>query len=187
MRSILLSTAAAGCLCLAAAPLAAAQDTTASPPPQSGVTSTAPAPATDAAGYLRQAGLGDLYEIQASQLELSRGHEPHAKDFANRMVADHTQSTQTLVTAASQAGLPAAPPPALDSRRQAMLDQLKSAPTPDFDRLYLQQQLMAHDEALRLHENYAKSGDNAALRPVAGQVAGVVRQHIVMLKDLGAR
>ena len=159
--------------------------TTASPPPQSGVSSTAPAPPNDAAGYLAQAGRGDLYEIQSSQLELSRGQDAKAKAFANQMVRDHTQSTQMLLTAASQAGVPAAAPSALDPRRQALLDQLRAAPTPDFDRLYLQQQLAAHREALALHQNYAKNGDNAALKPVATQISGVVQQHIAMLQGMG--
>lgn len=160
---------------------------TATPSPAAGVASTAPAPPNDAPSYLQQAGRGDLYEIQSSQLELSRGRDMRAKDFANRMIQDHTQSTQMLLTAARQAGLPAAPPAALDPRRQVLLDQLKTAPTPDFDRFYRDQQLVAHQEALALHQNYAKNGDTPALRPVAGQIAEVVQQHLSMLQGLGAR
>jgi putative membrane protein len=155
--------------------------------PNPATPATAPAPPNDTPGYLSQAGRGDLFEIEASQMELSRGHEPKAKAFADQMIHDHTQSTQMLLAAARQAGVPAAPPTTLDPRHQAMLDTLKAAPTPDFDRIYLQQQMQAHQEAAALHRNYAQNGDTAALRPVAGQIAQVVDHHIRMLADLGAR
>jgi len=140
---------------------------------------------TTAMGYVTEAGRSDMFEIQSSQLAASRSASAQVKDFAATMIRDHTNSTQLVKAAATQAGMtPAAP--SLDSRRQAMLDALSGAAGADFDRLYLHQQLMAHQEALALHQGYAQNGDQSALRTVAGQIAPVVNQHLTMLQGLGA-
>jgi putative membrane protein len=93
--------------------------------------------------------------------------------------------TQTLLSAAAAAGLPARPPASLDARRQALLDQLRALPADDVDRIYVRQQALAHEEALALHQTFATRGDAPALRPVAAKIAGVVRHHIKLLRSLG--
>jgi putative membrane protein len=144
----------------------------------------APPPPTEASAYIAEAGRGDLYEIKSSQVELERGQDERVQDFAQRMIGDHTQTTQTLLAAAAAAGLPASPPASLDARRQALLDQLRALPADDVDRIYLRQQALAHEEALALHQNFAARGDAPALRPVAAKIAGVVRHHMKLLRSL---
>lgn len=178
---LLVIAAAAGVLAVAAQAAAQSGGGPAGPSPAAGTPAT---PST--AGYLQQAGQSDLYEIQASQLELARGQDPRAKAFAQRMVQDHTQSTDMLLAAARRAHLPATPPASLDPQHQALIDQLRAASSPGFDTLYLHQQVAAHDQALQLHQNFAQNGGDAALQPVAAQIAGVVQQHRAMLSQLGA-
>jgi putative membrane protein len=188
MRMLVMAATAAGLFCAATQAIGQpSSGTMQGNVPEPSTTATAPAPPNDTAGYLREAGRSDLYEIQAGHLAASRAHSQQVKDFANRMIHDHTESTDKLLTAAQAAGTPAAKPTSLDPRRESMMAQLRSAPSPDFDRIYLHQQLMAHDEALHLHQNYEKNGQTPTLRPVAGQISQVVQQHITMLGQLGAR
>jgi putative membrane protein len=148
-------------------------------------TAPATAPMT-AAAYVAEAARGDMYEIQASQLAQAQASSPAVKSFAAQMVRDHTASTEKVKAAAAQANVSTSPPPALDDRRQSMLDQLKAAKGADFDRLYLQQQTMAHQDALTLHQGYAQNGDSAPLRAAAGSIAPVVQRHLTMLQDMKA-
>jgi putative membrane protein len=150
----------------------------------SGVNTAATSPA-HLADYAAEAARGDMYEIQSSKLAESRASSPKVKSFAQQMVRDHTASTNKLTQALSAATPSVEPPQALDARRQALLDQLTAAPAGGFDRLYLQQQMQAHREALALHQGYAKSGDNPKIRTVAAQIAPVVQQHITMLEGMG--
>lgn len=140
--------------------------------------------ATNAAAYLPEAGRSDQFEIQSSQLALSQGSSSAVKGFAQTMIRDHTESTKALMGAAQRAGMTPPPPPPLDARRQGMLDQLRAAQGSDFDRLYLQQQLMAHQEAYALHSGYAKAGDQPALRGAASTISRTVQQHLDMLKTM---
>jgi putative membrane protein len=106
------------------------------------------------------------------------------RNLANMFIADHTRSTQMLMSAAQSAGV-AAPPPALLPPQQAMLDQLRSAGSgPMFDQTFQQIQIQAHQQALMLHQNYAAQGDVPALRTVAGQIVPVVQGHLQSLQSM---
>jgi putative membrane protein len=137
-----------------------------------------------APGYLAQAGSSDQFEIQSSQLALQASQNAAVRNLANMFIADHTRSTQMLMSAAQSAGVPA-PPPTLLPPQQAMLDQLRSAGSgPTFDQAFQQIQIQAHQQALMLHQNYAAQGDVPALRTVAGQIVPVVQGHLQALQSM---
>jgi putative membrane protein len=49
----------------------------------------------------------------------------------------------------------------------------------------LRQQVQAHQMALALHGNYARSGDTASLRAVAATATPIVQQHLQRARELG--
>jgi len=140
---------------------------------------------TDARGYIAMAGAGDQFEIQSSQLALTRSRNDAVRRFAQMMTSDHNQTTQQLAAAATAAGL-TPPPPMLMPMQQDMLAQLQGLSGADFDRAYAGMQVQAHQMALALHQNYAVSGDTAQLRPVAKATAALVKQHLQMAQGLRA-
>ena len=149
------------------------------PPPPVDINNPLMAP-----GYMAQAGSADQFEIQSGQLALQASQNPAIRNFANMIVADHTRSTQMVVSAAQSAGL-TPPPPALLPAQQAMLDQLRSAGSgPSFDMAFQQAQISAHQQALQLHQNYAAQGDVPALRTAAGQIVPVVQMHLQQIQSL---
>jgi putative membrane protein len=135
--------------------------------------------------YVGMAAASDLYEIQSSQLARTRARAPAVRDFAQMMIADHTNTTQQLMMAARAAGMPPMTP-ALLPMQQQMLDQLRAAPAGNFDRVYLDQQVQAHQMALALHSNYAQNGDAPPLRQVAGAAAPIVQQHFDRVRQLAS-
>lgn len=142
-----------------------------------------PAAATTRAPvFAAEAARSDMYEIQSGQLAQSRGASEHVRHMGQMLVRDHTMTTQKLMAALTAAGTPMPPPP-LDARRQGMLAELQRAEGAAFDRLFLQQQAMAHKEALALHRGYASNGDVPALKAVASEASGVVAQHLDHVQD----
>ena len=152
--------------------------------------STTPPPPPDltngmlAPGYLAQAASSDQFEIQSGQLALQASQNPAVHNFANMIIRDHTQSTQMLTAAATASHVPL-PPPGMLPAQQAMLDQLRAAGTGyNFDSVFKQEQIMAHQSALTLHQGYAQGGDVPALRTVAGQIVPVVEGHLAQAQAL---
>jgi putative membrane protein len=167
-RSLLLAAAAAASLTLSAcAADEAMMEATGS--------SEATPNARDA--YVAMAGASDLFEIQSSQLARSRAQSPSVRDFAQMMIDHHTTTTAQLTAAARAAGM-APLVPTLLPMQATMMGKLQSASGADFDRLYMSQQVQAHELALALHSNYARNGDTAALRAVAQAATPIVQQHL---------
>ncbi len=137
-----------------------------------------------APGFLAHAGSANQYEIDAAQLAPQASTNPAVRNLANMIIADHTALGQQVAAAATSAGL-APPAPALLPPEQAMLDQLRAAGTGmNFDMLYQQQQISAHQQAIQLMQNYAASGDVPALQTVASGAIPVMQRHLQMAQAL---
>jgi putative membrane protein len=140
-------------------------------------------PGRGAMTYVAKAGAGDLYEIQSSQMASTRATRPQVREFAQMLVTDHQRSTQMVADAARSDGL-SPRPPMLEPAQRTMLRQLERARARDFDRLYLNQQIPAHQQALALHRSYARSGEGRALRQAAGGIVPVVQTHLDRARQL---
>jgi putative membrane protein len=132
--------------------------------------------------YVQMAAASDLFEIQSSQLAVSRAQNPDVRAFAQMLIEHHTATTQQLTAAATAAGTP--PSPALMPMQAEMITQLQGANGAAFDRMYMRQQVPAHQMALALHQNYASNGDTASLRTVAAAAVPIVRQHLERARAL---
>lgn len=132
---------------------------------------------TQAMAYIRTAGESDLYEVTSSQIALQRTQNPELRAFATKLIDHHTMTTNATLTAA-KAGRVAPPPAVLGPQKRAMIEQLNAQTGMDFDRLYIRQQIPAHEEALALHTNYARAGDVASLRASATAAIPIVTSHL---------
>lgn len=137
----------------------------------------------DRGAYVMMAGASDLYEIQSSQLALSRAQRPEVRQFAQMLITHHTQTTQQVTAAARAAGL-TPPPPRLMPMHAQMIASLDAASGASFDSAYLSQQIPAHEQALALHSNYAQNGDTPALRTAAAAAVPIVQSHLDQTRRL---
>lgn len=133
-----------------------------------------------AADFVTKAGASDLYEQRSSKLVLQSTKNPKVRSFAQQMVTDHGKTTAEVKAAAAKAGMKPKPP-ALDAAKTKMIQELTAAKGEARDRLYLQQQKTAHQEALTLHQGYSASGDKPKLKAVAAKAVPIVEHHIQML------
>ena len=173
MRPVLLTALAA--FALPAPPLAA----------QAPATSAPAATPTTASSYVIMAGASDLYEIQSSQMALQKSQNAAIRQFAQMMIDNHSMTTEQVTAAARTAGLEPMPPVLQDAQAR-MLSQLQPLNGAAFDAAYLNQQRTAHQMALTLHGNYARNGDNGALKQVAAGAGPVVQRHIEQLQGMNA-
>ncbi len=151
---------------------------------------TLPTPSDAAAprqaqAFLFKAGGSDIFEIVTSQMALQHSVNPAVKAFASMLIADHTKATTDALNAAKSAGV-MAPPPELSPMQKSMIAQLAATPPAQFDRVYLSQQLPAHQQALALVRAYANGGDTPALRQAASALVPVVEGHIAVVRRLQA-
>lgn len=139
-----------------------------------------------AGGFVTAAATSDMYEIQAAKLAEQKSTNPGVKKFAAKMIHDHTASTDKLKALLAKGGINATPPTDLDERRKGMLDNLSKASPADFDKMYMDQQVAAHQEMETLLKGYADHGDNDALKGFATSILPTVQEHLAMAKQLQA-
>jgi putative membrane protein len=136
-----------------------------------------------ASDYVKAAADGDNYEIQSSRVALSRSKNANVKSFARQMIADHSQTSQSLMAALSNADRTITKPStALSASNTAKVQLLKKAPKASFDTLYMQQQMQSHQTAWAVHKGYVVDGADPALKQVASTALPVVERHITSLK-----
>jgi putative membrane protein len=136
-----------------------------------------------AAQYLTMAAASDQFEIQSSQVALQKASNADVRQFAQMMIDHHTKTSADLMAAARQAGM-TPPPPALPADKAAKVAALQNAPAAGFDAMYMREQVMGHEEALMIHQGYARDGDNATLKAAAAKTAPIVQQHLTRARSL---
>lgn len=135
------------------------------------------------ADFIKEAAIGDMFEIQASQLAAERAQTP-AKSFASEMVTDHQKTSSDLKSIAASANAQADIPASLDSSHQKMLNKLEELQGADFTKQYVKDQVSAHKDAVSLFRRYAKSGDNTALKDWAGKTLPHLENHLAKAENL---
>jgi putative membrane protein len=174
-------------LALALAACGSDEDAT---PPAADDTAAAPEAVTDAPdpstpqGFVDMAASSDMYEIEAGKLAQDMGTSDAFKEFGAMMEKDHTASSDKLKAAVAQGGASLSVPPSMLPKHQQQLDALRGAGD-QFDALYAQQQVAAHQEALGLLQQQADSGTVASLKSFASETVPVVEGHLEHARGLG--
>ena len=134
--------------------------------------------------YVQKAAMGDMFEIESSKIAAEKAQNKEVKDFAQKMVKDHTESTKMITEASAKGKVNATMPKELDAEHKAKLEKLRSASGAEFDRQYVTMQMEAHEKAMQLHAGYAKTGDNEQLKEAAEDIAEHVEDHLDDIKDI---
>ena len=153
-------------------------------PTDTALPSETPTPdASTPQGFVDTMAASDMFEVEAGKLARDMGKSQAVKDFGAMMVKDHTTSSDKLKAAVGEAGNGLAVAPALTPVQQGNLDQLRGAGE-NFDAMYAQQQVDAHETALGVLQAQAQSGTVAQLKTFAGDTAKVVQGHLDHAREL---
>ncbi len=158
----------------ASATVNAAQDATSA---AVGQTSAATLGANTAGGFVTSLAVSDMYEVQAAEIAMAKSSTAGIDELAGMIKTDHTASTAKLKTIAPTEATDTPLPTALDERRQGLIDNLNAAAPADFDRVYLMQQVAAHNEALTLLNGFKDHTETPGLAALATEIIPKVTMH----------
>jgi putative membrane protein len=130
--------------------------------------------------FVQDAGTAGATEIAASKLALANSNDKQVKDFAQRMITDHTKLARNLDVIARTHGISA--PPSADSSVIGSLQNLKGEA---FDRAYIQQVAVGgHQKAVELFRKESEQGNDVALKAAASKGLPVISHHYAMAQQL---
>jgi putative membrane protein len=142
------------------------------------------APSDADSRFATNAAEGGILEVELSRLASTKASNQEVKDFAARMVTDHSKANAELTEIASGKDLTLATQEQVKAKHQAMIANLEKLEGAAFDRAYMADMVKDHDKAVALFEKQAKSGRDAALREFADKTLPVIREHQKMAKQI---
>lgn len=141
--------------------------------------------AQSAQDFVNKVAISDMFEIQSSQLALSKQADEDTKPFAQKMVQDHQKTSSELKAVVEGSIVKLTLPTTMDSEHQQMLNDLQAKDGKDFDQSYDQIQVKAHRDVVALFEAYStKGGDNPELKSWASKTLPDLKEHLAMAEKL---
>lgn len=150
--------------------------------PSSMAPASAPVPSPQDRLFVLLAGQGGLAEVELAKLAQSKAQSQAVKQFASRMIEEHTKANSQLTTAARQSALE--PPSVPAAEHEAMRSQLASVDGASFDDAYLRSQLVEHQKAAQLLQWEMGNGQQAPLQRFAASTLPAVLDHLGHVQQL---
>ncbi|HEY8536614.1 MAG TPA: DUF4142 domain-containing protein [Vicinamibacterales bacterium] len=151
--------------------------------------------------FVQQAASGNLAEIELGQLAATRAQNNEVRQFAQRMVQEHTKALDQLRSAVSEASITV--PTELSSEHQQTRERLSELQGDEFDREYIDVMVDEHEkmaDMLEARRNSAGMQPGAAseanaqlgggLAPVntwASQALPIVQEHLELARQIQRR
>ncbi|HZT43307.1 MAG TPA: DUF4142 domain-containing protein [Chthonomonadaceae bacterium] len=132
--------------------------------------------------FVRMAAEGGQAEVRMGNLAMDRTSSNAVRDFARRMVNDHSKANDRFAALASDQNITL--PSGIGATNRAAMDRLSNLSGFAFDRAYAHNQLQAHIQTVALFRQEAREGRNPALRDFARNTLPTLLEHLRMARNL---
>lgn len=143
-----------------------------------GVVVTKPAIKRADRDFFEKAAKASMEEVQISRVAATRTSNPHVKELAQMIVADHEGANEEL------AALAAAKNVVLPAKDAGPTERWTKHKADDFDRDYLDKMVNAHEDAVKLFDRQARNGEDLEAVAFARKHLPVMQRHLQHALDL---
>jgi putative membrane protein len=137
------------------------------------------------AKFMMTAAEGGMAEVEMARIAQERASSDAVKQYAQRMIDDHTKAGDELKQLAATKGitLPTGP----NSKQMALMEKLRQKTGADFDRMYIKESgVKAHQSMEKLFQKESTQGKDADARAFAAKTLPTVQEHLRMARDMSA-
>lgn len=131
--------------------------------------------AISAEDFVKEAASGGMWEVRSSQFVADKNVSQETKQFAQRMIKDHSAANERLMALAKAQNI--AVPETMMDKHQKMYDQLTGLTGKELETKYHQLQAQAHEESLLLFSRAEKSLQDGDLKQFASTTLPTLREH----------
>jgi len=135
--------------------------------------------------FLREAASSNLMEIRLGQLAQTKASNQAVKQFAQRMVTDHTNLENQVASAASGGGQTFSP--TMDSRHERQVSRLEGLSGQEFDRAYMSLMIRGHQRDVNNFQTQTQSARSTQVRSLATNSLPVLQQHLSLAVQVGGQ
>jgi len=138
------------------------------------------APHKDDKEFMMSAAHADQNEIQLSKMALGKGVTGQAKEMADKMIADHTKSTNDLMAIAKKKGVTL--PTDMDAHHKEIKPELEKLSGQKFVEMYMAQMVADHQMTANTMMDHEKMTKDADVKAFIAKTLPVVQMHLGMTK-----
>ncbi|MBV8205768.1 MAG: DUF4142 domain-containing protein [Acidobacteria bacterium] len=135
--------------------------------------------------FVTKAAQGDRAEVELAKLALQKSNNPDVKEFAQRMVDDHTKNQQQADTLASQLSITA--PSSASPQQQQEKSRLEGLSGDQFDRTYARLMLQDHRKDVNEFKQEQHTAKNPNIKQFVDETLPVLEQHLQMAQQLNSK
>ncbi len=134
--------------------------------------------------FLKDAAAGNMAEVAAGKVALDKSSNEQVKQFAQKMVDDHTKLQDQLKPVAQQLNvdLPTEP----KAKDKAMMTKMQGMSGADFDKAYMRDMVKDHTKDLQQFKKEASTGKDSQVKDLAQQGSTVIQGHLDMAKQVAS-
>lgn len=161
--------------------------TTQTPPPTPGTTNPPRMPSLSATTstddhFVMDVAATNMAEIELGKVAADKASNSRVKDFANRMVNDHTKAGADLKSLADSKHITLAA--MLDAQHTTLRDKLAGTSGAAFDRMYIDEMVKGHQAAVEKFRKESTSGADPDVKAWALKTLPTIEEHYKMAQDL---
>ena len=131
--------------------------------------------------FVEKAAVGGMAEVQLGNLAQQKAASDQVKQFAARMVTDHTKANDELKQIASTKGVQL--PSSLDKKHQSDMDRLQKMSGADFDKAYMSHMVDDHKQDVAEFKKEASSGHDSDVKSFASKTLPTLEEHLKMAQS----
>jgi putative membrane protein len=135
--------------------------------------------------FVSKAGMSGLAEVQQGNLALTKASNAAVKQFAQRMVTDHTKGNEELQTIASAKGL--ALPTELDDEHKDALEHLNALSGAEFDKAYMDHMVQDHQKAVADFTTTSQTALDAEIKALAAKTLPTLQEHLTQATEIRSK
>jgi putative membrane protein len=126
--------------------------------------------------FLKKALEGSMAEVQTGQMIVSKTSNDQVKQFAQRMVDDHTKLIDQAKPVAQQLGVQV--PSGPDKKSQEMMNKLQSMSGDQLNKAYMKDMVKDHEKDLKEFKSEAQNAKNPQVKQLAEQGEQIIQSHL---------
>jgi len=132
--------------------------------------------------FVKKALQGGMAEVQLGQLTLQKSNNDQVKQFAQRMIDDHTKLGEQMKPVAQQLGV--SDPNGVSKKDKSTMAKLQALSGTAYDEAYIRDMVKDHKQDLSDFQTEASSGQDQTVKDAANQGSKVIAQHLQMIQQL---
>ncbi|MCE7042869.1 DUF4142 domain-containing protein [Dyadobacter sp. CY312] len=125
---------------------------------------------------------GGMLEVKLGELATKNATMPKFKDFAKRMITDHTKVNGELKALAGKKQITI--PSSLSTAKLQVYDSLAATTGEQFDMLYMNIMIASHEETVGLFQTESSGGNDPDFKKWAGSKIPALKHHLKMAQEL---